>query len=114
MIVAGVVAVAISMGVWAHVATSPSRQVNVITNSQHQTTQISYKGQADKDALTLLKTHATVQTKHYSFGDQVTAINGVKGTGPKYWTFYINGTMAEVGAGDYKTKPGDTLMWKLQ
>src|SRR5476649_1794735 len=66
-------------------------QTQTIRNTQSQTTEISYKGVAGKDALTLLKQHAQVQTKHYSFGDLVTAINGNPGNGPKYWTFYVNG-----------------------
>jgi len=55
-----------------------------------------------------------VQTKHYSFGDMVVSVNGTPGTGPKYWTFYINGKMAEVGAGSYTTKASDVISWKLQ
>jgi hypothetical protein len=107
-------AVAIGLGGWAHVVNSPSHKVSVVTNAQHQVTQLSYQGQTGQNALALLKKHAAVQTKHYSFGDQVTAINGTKGNGPKYWTFYINGKMAQVGAGSYTTKAADTLMWKLQ
>lgn len=89
-------------------------QATVVTNAQHQLTQISYHGQAGVDALTLLKQKATVQVKHYSFGDLVTAINGSVGTGPKYWTFYVNGKQSQVGAGNYKTRDSDTLAWKLQ
>jgi len=114
IVVAATVALAIGLGAWAHVVNSPSHQVQTVINAQHQLTQISYHGQAGQDALALLKKHATVQTKHYSFGDLVTSISGVKGAGPKYWTFYVNGKMAQVGAGSYATKSTDTLMWKLQ
>ena len=113
IIAAGVIA-ALGLGSWAYVANSPSHKVDVVTNVQHQITQLSYKGQAGQNALTLLKKHATIATKHYSFGDMVTSIDGMKGAGPKYWTFYVNGKMAEVGAGSYVTKAGDTLMWRLQ
>jgi hypothetical protein len=98
----------------AYVANSPSHKVDVLTNAQHQIMQISYHGQQGQNALSLLKKHAAVQTKHYSFGDMVLAINNVTGNGPKYWTFYINGKMASVGAGTYTTKVSDMLTWKLQ
>lgn len=113
-IIAVVLIAALGLGGWAYVANLPSHKEGVATNAQHQMTQLSYKGQTGQNALNLLKKHATVTTKHYSFGDQVTSINGVKGAGPKYWTFYINGKMAEVGAGSYTTKSTDTLMWRLQ
>ena len=113
-IIVVVLIAALGLGGWAYIANSPSHKVDVVTNAQHQLTQLSYKGQSGQNALALLKKHATVATKHYSFGDMVTSVNGVNGTGPKYWTFYINGKMAEVGAGSYVTKNGDTLMWRLQ
>lgn len=113
-IIAAVLIAALGLGSWAYVANSPSHKVNAVTNAQHQLTQLSYKGQGGQNALALLKKHAAVTTKHYSFGDLVTSINGVAGNGPKYWTFYVNGKMAEVGAGSYVTKAGDTLMWRLQ
>lgn len=109
-----VIAAAAGGGAWAYVANSPSHQVEAIANAQHQLTQISYRGQNGVDALTLLRKHATVQTKHYSFGDLVTSINASAGSGPKYWTFYINGKEASVGAGAYVSKNSDTLMWRLQ
>lgn len=98
----------------AIVANSPSHKVAVATNAQNQTTYISYHGVDGQDALTLLKKHATIGVKHYSFGDLVTSINGNAGNGPKYWTFYINDKEAQVGAGSYKTKASDILSWKLQ
>jgi len=114
IIVAVTVAVAIGLGGWAHVVNSPGHKVSIVTNAQHQVTQLSYQGQAGQNALALLKKHATVRTKHYSFGDQVVAINGTSGTGPKYWTLYVNGKMSDVGAGSYTTKGADSITWKLQ
>lgn len=111
---AAVVAVVGVGGIWATVANSPSHKVDSVVNSQGKTTQLSYQGQEGKNALALLKQHATVQTKHYSFGDLVTSINGTAGNGPKYWTFYVNGKQASVGAGSYVTKDSDKIMWKLQ
>ena len=113
-ILAIVIIILAAGGVWACIANSTSHKTYAVVNAQHQTTQLSYKGQDGVSALTLLKKHATVQTKHYSFGDMVTSINGTAGNGPKYWTFYVNGKQADVGAGSYTTKSSDTLMWKLQ
>jgi len=98
----------------AVVSNSPAHKVGTTVNSQQQLTDIKYNGQNGVDALTLLKKHATVQVKHYSFGDLVTAINGSQGNGPKYWTFYLNGKEASVGAGSYVTKSSDKIEWKLQ
>jgi hypothetical protein len=102
------------MGVSAYIANSPSRKVDVSKNSQQQAVYIKYSGQDGQNALILLKKHAQVQTKHYSFGDLVTSIDGTVGNGPKYWTFYLNGKEASVGAGSYTTKSTDKIEWKLQ
>ena len=99
-------------GIWAY-SNNPGN-VHTTLNSQKQTTQISYQGQNGVNALTLLKKYATVKTKHYSFGDMVTSIDGTVGNGPKYWTFYVNNKEASVGAGSYTTKNSDTITWKLQ
>lgn len=88
--------------------------IKLVTNAQHQLTEISYHGKNGVDALTLLKQHAAVNVKHYSFGDLVVSINGNTGNGPKYWTFYVNGKMSAEGAATYKTKDSDMLMWRLQ
>ncbi len=98
---------------WVYIAHKPAAPA-AAASTQHQLAQISYPGRDGSDALALLKQHATVSTKHYSFGDLVVSINGVAGNGPKYWTFYINGKEASVGAGSYVTKNSDMLMWKLQ
>ena len=113
-ITAAVIAVLmVAGGVWAYIAITDS-SAQTVTNANHQVTQISYRGESGQNALTLLKRHASVQTKHYSFGDLVVSIDGTKGSGPKYWTFYVNNKEATVGAGSYMTKNSDTLMWKLQ
>jgi hypothetical protein len=100
--------------VGAVIANSPSHKVHTTTNSGQQITEIGYRGQNGVNALTLLERHAQVQTKHYSFGDFVTSIDGVPGNGPKYWTFYVNGRQASVGAGAYISKNSDKIDWKLQ
>jgi hypothetical protein len=45
----------------------------------------------------------------------VDSINGTtSGTGGKYWSFYVNGQQASIGAGAYTTKTGDKIEWKFQ
>ena len=115
VIIAVAVVLAIGGGITgAVIANSSSHKVGVTKNAQNQITYISYHGVEGQTALALLKKHAAVGVKHYSFGDLVTSINGTPGSGPKYWTFYINGKESQVGASTYQTKSSDTLSWKLQ
>jgi hypothetical protein len=113
IILAAVIIIAggVGLGVYAH---DHSGNVHTVTNAQHQLTQISYSGQKGIDAFTLLKKHASVQAKHYSFGYLVTSINGVVGNGPKYWTLFVNNKESSVGASAYITKASDTITWKLE
>lgn len=95
---------------------SPAQQSS---SSQQQTVErsdiVGYKGVDGKTALELLKEVAQVETKDSSYGVYVDTINGVKGgTDGKYWTFYVNGTMATSGADAYKTKDGEVIEWKFQ
>lgn len=73
----------------------------------------SYKGEAGKDALTILKAKTSV--KQNSSG-LVVLMNGRKADDKKheFWAFYVNGKMAEVGPADYKTKDGDVIEWKIE
>jgi hypothetical protein len=114
VLAAAVVLAGASAGTWAYVGNLPSHKVNLVSNVQHQVIQISYHGQDGTNALELLKKHASITAKHYSFGDMVTAIDGTAGSGPKYWTFYVNGKEASVGASSYVTKDTDNIAWKLQ
>ena len=100
-------------GSWAYAYRHTARNISHSVTMQHATV-LSYHGQQGIDALTLLRRHAAIGVRHYSFGDMVTSINGVTGAGPKYWTFYVNGTEATSGAGSYITKSSDTITWKLQ
>lgn len=46
----------------------------------------------------------------------ITSIEGVSQNEEegKYWMYYVNGEMAEVGAQDYKLEPGDEVTFDLQ
>jgi hypothetical protein len=77
---------------------------------------VSYEGIAGETALDTLKRLTTVETKTYDFGEQVIAINGLaqNGSTGMYWSFYVNGQMASVGAGSYNSVTGDKIEWKLE
>lgn len=92
--------------------TNSNSSVHAIQTARH--TVVSYHGVMGMDALAILKQKHHVQTKTYSgFGEEVTGIDGVLADSKHYWAFYINGKMAQVGAGSYTTKASDTLTWKL-
>lgn len=74
---------------------------------------IEYPGQDGKNALDLLKALHLVEAKHYSFGDMVTGIDGVTADSKHFWAFYLNGSMAQVGASAYTTKSTDVIKWQL-
>ena len=106
-------------GLWAvehhHTTPKPAANVQQQQTQQQPTTDLTYRGEDGKNALDLLKAHATVVTKDSSYGPYVDSINGTQGgTNGKYWTFFVNGAEASVGAGSYTTKAGDSIEWKLQ
>jgi len=107
-----VIAAGVGIGIDAH--SRDNGHVQTITNAQHHISQISYNGQNGVNAYVLLEKHAAVQAKRYSFGYFVTSIDGVAGNGPKYWTFFVNGKEASVGASSFVTKNSDRITWKLQ
>ena len=111
LIVIPLVVIAGIVGVVTSHNTAPKA---LVTKQASQTVAIDYRGENGQNALDLLKKYAAVQTKHYSFGDQVISIDGTPGTGPKYWSFYVNGKLSQAGAGSYMTKNSDKIEWKLQ
>lgn len=80
-----------------------------------QTTEVSFTAVRGSSVLDQLKKHATVETQDSSYGPFVTAINGVKGGADnKYWSFYVNGQLAQKGAADYLPDGGEKITWKLE
>lgn len=74
---------------------------------------ISYPGVDGKNALNLLKVNHKVDVKTSSYGDYVQGIDGVEGDTGHFWSFYVNGSMASVGAGAYVSKSTDKIEWKF-
>ena len=79
-------------------------------------TTIRFTGLAGKTVLEQLRqTAGDVTVKDSSYGPYVEAINGLKGgTDNKYWTYYVNGQMANIGAGEYTTTGGEEVVWKFE
>jgi hypothetical protein len=75
-----------------------------------------YQGLEGVDALTLLKQMHKVETKDFGkdLGEFVESIEGVKPGKDEFWSFYVNGKQAQVGASSYVTKKGDVIEWRLE
>lgn len=82
---------------------------------QASSSSVVYDGQDGRNALDLLKVFNRVETKDTSFGPQVVGINGlIPDEKTHYWAFYVNGSLAQVGADQYVTKNGDKIEWKVE
>ncbi|MGW8568519.1 DUF4430 domain-containing protein [Isoptericola sp. NPDC055881] len=78
--------------------------------------EFSYAGEDGKTALELLRKHdpdAQVQGKGENA--YVTAVRGHEADpDTEFWGLYVDGEMAQVGAGSLVTKDGQTVTWKLE
>lgn len=76
---------------------------------------VSYIGIEGKTALELLKAGHDVQTQNFAgIGEFVTSIDGKASGSTHFWAFYVNGQMAQTGAGQYVTQNGELIEWKLE
>ena len=83
------------------------------TSSREERLLLSYAGEEGRTALELLKARARVRTSTSDLGELVEEINGVR-TGEGYSLIYfVNGAMAKTGAGNYVTRTGDRIEWRL-
>ena len=77
--------------------------------------QVRYQGMDGRTALDLLKVFYGTETKSTDFGEMVIGINGVSADESRqFWAFYVNGALAQEGAGTYVTKSGEVIEWKLE
>lgn len=90
--------------------TQPQNSQKTETNNSQN---VTFTAVADKTVLEQLQQKADVVVKDSDFGPFVESINSVSGGG-KYWVFYVDGQMANVGAGEYKTKGGEKIEWKFE
>ena len=76
---------------------------------------VSFAGQDGKTALALLRAGAQVKTEQSSFGEFVTAINGVEADGiTQLWAFYVNDQLADDAAETYITKAGERIEFRVE
>lgn len=95
---------------------SDSQQPAESATSEFGRTEISYEATAGITSLEQLKLEAEdVVVSESEYGELVESIEGHKsGTDGNYWSFYVNGEMAQVGAGAYVQEEGDVIEWKFQ
>lgn len=78
-------------------------------------TQVEFTAVKDKTVLEQLQSKTEVTVKDSQYGPYVETINGLTGgTDNKYWSYYVDGQMANIGAGEYKTKGGEKILWKFE
>lgn len=75
---------------------------------------VEYDGKEGQSVFDLLKAENDVQADTSSFGVMVKSINGLSQSDKEFWTYTVNGTMAEVGADKYVTKDADKVKWELK
>lgn len=91
--------------------------VEAASASKHTAlTDVNYISNKGETALAQLKRIApNVITKESSYGEYVDSIDGLKGGDEgKYWSFYIDGSLATEGAGAYISKGGEKIEWKFE
>ncbi len=107
---------------WGKIRTSPTQTTKVAALRATQTVTVKDRkittSLAFKDgetALQLLNNTHKVDAKGQNENAFVTAIDGAAADNSKeFWSFYVNGKQAEVGAGSYVLKNNDTIEWKIE
>jgi hypothetical protein len=90
------------------VTTSPSPT----PTASAQTDTVRYPCVAGKTALDVLKSSHTVHEQTASFGVYVQGIDGKDGDAKHYWSFYVNGNAASVGASAYTCQGTEPIEWR--
>lgn len=109
--------VIVSIGIAIGVLINSSSSSSAAAAQSEQATpnnSVEFTAEAGKTILDQLKAQATVETEDSSYGEYVTSINGNKSDGTKYWTYYVDGQMAQQGAADYVTSGGEKISWRLE
>jgi hypothetical protein len=79
--------------------------------------ELTYEGVAGKTALELLvAADPTAVVQGEGENAFVTGIEGreAQDSAKEFWALYVNGEMAQVGAGSLVTETGDEITWKLE
>lgn len=118
-----VLALTIGVGTWSIVNEQPTKNATVkhesvaqIEKPDRARTEITYTAKAGITSLQQLQNEAeNVVIKSSQYGRYVDAIEGHRGgTDGQYWSFYIDGALAQVGADAYTQKGGEKITWKFQ
>lgn len=88
----------------------------VITATDNESSTIKKTVKAGKTALNFLQETATITTQGTGKNAFVISINkkAAETAEREYWSFYVNGKLANVGAGSYTLQPNDSIKWKLE
>lgn len=119
VVASAVVIAGVGTAVTINRMTVKTSQAAPITTEQiplKQSDAITYTGTKGKTALAQLKeVAANVVTKSSAYGDYVDSIGSlIGGTDSKYWSFYVDGKLASVGAGAYTAVGGEKIEWKFE
>lgn len=114
------IGVVLATGISSYIITQTKPQAEA-SQTTRQTSQpatpdkITFTAKKGETVLAQLKTVAKVTTKDSSYGLYVDGINGLNGgRDGKYWSYYIDGKLASVGAASYVSKGGEKIEWKLE
>ncbi|KZM36078.1 DUF4430 domain-containing protein [Oerskovia enterophila] len=87
------------------------------TDGSADDVELTYEGVAGKTALELLvAADPTAVVQGEGENAFVTGIDGreAQDSAKEFWALYVNGEMAQVGAGSLVTETGDEITWKLE
>jgi hypothetical protein len=86
------------------------------TEAAQEVTELSYAGETGSTALDLLLVHDP--DAEVSGEGEMAYVTGIKGRtaadGQEFWALYVDGEMAQVGAGALETEDGQQIQWKLE
>ena len=99
-------------------ACSPAKETvpsPVKTITELPQTEYSFTAETDNiSAYELTESSTVIETQQFDFGSFITSINGVAAPEGSFWSLYLNGEQAQVGANDLYLKKGDSITWKLE
>lgn len=115
-----VVVLGLLIGFTIYTRDEPTKSVDVSVKRaeivfSNDNNRVDYLGVEGETALETLDRLTDVRTETTSFGEFVTGIGEVDAkSGKTFWSFYVNGKMAEVGAGSFQPELGDEIEWRLE
>lgn len=90
-----------------------NQQVSKYSQTIPEKDYFAFQGKAGKDALTIMRNLAAVEQDRSGL---VISIAGRRAdvTKKEYWSFYVNGKMAQVGPAEYQTTDKDFIEWRVE